>query len=91
LKDKTGDINYLYNYTGITLIPVVAKLFADLLLDICSAFLLPDDLQFGLKANAGCSNTIFAMRSTIDYFQNHGSSVFAASLDIGRAFDTVNC
>jgi hypothetical protein len=34
--------------------------------------------------------TIFALRSTIDYFQNHGGSIFTASLDIGKAFDTVN-
>jgi hypothetical protein len=26
LKDKTGDIDYLHNYKGIALIPVVAKL-----------------------------------------------------------------
>jgi hypothetical protein len=26
----------------------------------------------------------------MNYFQNHGSSVFAASLDISKAFDTVN-
>lgn len=90
LKDKTGDINSLDNYRGITLIPVVAKLFEGVLLDICSDFLVTDDLQFGFKANIGCSNAIFALRSTIDYFQNHGSSVFAASLDISKAFDNVN-
>jgi hypothetical protein len=41
LKDKTGDINSLeslHNYRGITLIPVVAKLFEGVLLDICSDF-----------------------------------------------------
>jgi hypothetical protein len=60
------------------------------MLDIYCAFLLTDDLQFDLKADGGCSNTILALRSTIDYFQNHGSSVSAASLDINKAFDTVN-
>jgi hypothetical protein len=34
LKDKTGDINYPDNYRGITLIPVVAKWFESVLLDI---------------------------------------------------------
>jgi hypothetical protein len=62
-----------------------------LLLDICSAFLLTaDDLQFGFKAKVGCSNAIFALRSITDYFQNHSSSVFAALLDINKAFNTVN-
>jgi hypothetical protein len=34
------------------LIQVVAKLFESVLLDIFSAFLLTDDLQFGFKANS---------------------------------------
>jgi hypothetical protein len=38
LKDKTGDINYPDNYGGITLIPVVAKFFESVLLDIFSGF-----------------------------------------------------
>jgi hypothetical protein len=52
--------------------------------------MLTDDLQFGFKGNVGYSNVSFALRSTIDYFHNHGSSVFAASTDISKAFDTVN-
>jgi hypothetical protein len=85
LKDKTSDINFLDNYRGITLIPVAAKLFEGVLLDVCNAFMLTDDLQFGFKATVGCSNAIFALRSTIYYFQNHGSSVFAASLNVSKA------
>jgi len=90
LKDKTGNINSLDNYRGITLIPVIAKLFELILLDICGACLETDDLQFGFKSDVGCTNAIFTMRSTIDYFRNRGSTVFAASLDISKAFDTVN-
>jgi hypothetical protein len=58
--------------------------------DNCNDFLATDDLQFGFKAIYGCSNAVFALRSTTDYFQNHGRFVFAASLDIGKAFDTLN-
>jgi hypothetical protein len=65
-------------------------MFENILLDICSAFLLTDDLKFGFKANVGCSNATFALLSTNDYFQNHSSSVFAASIDIRKAFNTVN-
>ena len=70
LKDKTGDNNYLNNYRGITitLILVIAKLFECVIFDICSDFLVTDDLQFGFKPNVGYSNAIFALRSTIDYF-----------------------
>jgi hypothetical protein len=65
LKDKTGNINSLDNYRGITLIPVIAKLFELILLDICDACLETDDLcdlQFGFKSDVGCTNAIFTMR-----------------------------
>ena len=90
LKDKTGDVNSLDNYRGITLIPVIAKLFELVILEISSECLETDDLQFGFKSNVGCANAIFTLRSTVDYFKNRGSTVYAASLDISKAFDTVN-
>ena len=49
VKDKTGDINNVSNYCGITLIPVISKLFEGVLLDICNEFLQSDHLQFGFK------------------------------------------
>ena len=90
LKDKTGNSNSLNNYRGITLIPVIAKLFELVVLDLCSEYLTTDDLQFGFKSNVGCPNAIFALRSTVDYFRERGSTVYMAALDICNAFDTVN-
>jgi len=90
LKDKLGCINSLDNYRGITLIPVIAKLFELVILELCSEYLLTDNLQFGFKPKLGCSNAIFALRSTIDYFRDRGSTIYAASLDIRKAFDRVN-
>jgi len=90
LKDKTGDVNSLDNYRGITLIPVIAKLFELVILEISSDCLETDNLQFGFKSDVGCANAIFALTSTVDYFKNRGSTVYAAALDISKAFDTVN-
>ena len=47
---------------------------------------MSDDLQFAFKKGLGC-----ALRTTIDYFTGRGSSIYAASLYINKAFDTVNC
>ena len=49
VKDKTGDINNVSNYRGITLIAVISKLFEGVLLEICNEFLQSDHLQFGFK------------------------------------------
>lgn len=90
LKDKLGCINSLDNYRGITLIPVIAKLFELVILELCSDCLLTDELQFGFKPKLGCPNAIFAFRTTIDHFIDRGSTIYAASLDISKAFDRVN-
>ena len=60
------------------------------LLEICEQFLSCDELQFGFRKGVGCSEAIFALRSTIDYFKDRGSSIFVAALNISKAFDTVN-
>ena len=49
-----------------------------------------DDLQVSFKKGLGCANAIFMLQSTIDYYRDKGSSVYASALDISKAFDTVN-
>ena len=90
IKDKIGNVNSLDNYRGITLIPVVAKVFELVVLELCKDYLLTDDLQVGFKAKSGCANALFALRMSIDYFRDRHSTVYAASLDIRKAFDSVN-
>ena len=90
LKDKSGDINDINNYRGITLIPVISKLFELVLLHLCESLLTTDDLQFGFKKHLGCNNALFTVRATIDYFCSRGSNVYAAALDLHKAFDSVN-
>jgi len=59
---------------------------------LCKDYLLTDDLQVGFKAKSGCANALFALRMSIDYFRDRHSrpTVYAASLDIRKAFDSVN-
>ena len=37
-----------------------------------------------------CENASFMLQSTIDYYRDKGSSVYASVLDISKAFDTLN-
>jgi len=60
------------------------------MLELCNDQFKTDELQFGFKPNVGCTNAIFTLRTTIDYFCERGSTVYAASLDIRKAFDTVS-
>lgn len=90
IKDKAGNMNNVDNYRAITLSPVIAKLFETVLLFICEDSLVSDSLQFGFKKGISCSDAIFTLKSSIEYFVDRGSSVFIASLDISKAFDRVN-
>jgi len=89
VKDKSRNLNDVDNYRAITLIPVISKVFENFLPLICDEFLSIDELQFGFKRGMGCTEAIFALRTTVDHFTNNGSSIFMASLDIKKAFDSV--
>jgi hypothetical protein len=89
IKDKAGDVNSLDNYRAITLTPIIAKVFESFILDVCEVNLATDDLQFGFKRGSGCNDAIFALKMIINYFTTNKSTIFAAALDIRKAFDRV--
>jgi len=89
VKDKTGNINDVSNYRGITLSPVIFRLCEVVLLSICSDVLESDSLQFGFKDKIGTADAIFTLKSTIKHFTDRGSFVYISSLDIRKAFDRV--
>jgi len=90
IKDKAGSVNDVSNYRGITLSPVISKLFEVVIMSLCSDTLQTDSLQFGFKDKIGTADAIFTMKSTIKHFTDRGSSVYIASLDIRKAFDRVS-
>jgi len=89
LKDKHGDCSKLNMYRGITLSPVMAKLFEHILLDLYEDQLYSDQLQFGFKKQSGCSHALFTFKETARYFTMKGSKVHCAFLDASKAFDKV--
>jgi len=88
VKDRTDDLSSVSNYRGITLTTVVSKLLECVLLENCMNLLETDELQFAVKKSFSCTHAVFTLRSTVDYFNSRGSSVFAAALDVSKAFDT---
>ena len=65
IKDRQENINDLNNYRGITLVPLISKLFELVILNICDNYVVTDDLQFGFKKNVGCSNALFSCRKLL--------------------------
>jgi len=90
LKDDSGDRAEPDNYRGITLSPIIFKLFEMCLLETFYDYMCTDDLQFGFKAKVGCRNAISVLCSSVDYYTRLGSTVNVAALDISKAFDKLN-
>ena len=89
LKNKHGDATQLEMYRGITISPVLSKLFELVLLNLFETHFTSDELQFGFKEKSCCSHALFAFNESIRYFTSNQTKVYAAILDASKAFDKV--
>jgi len=68
IKNNEGNKTSSDNYRGITLSPVLSKLFEMILLNDMHCLLESDPLQFGFKKKSSCSHAIFALRSVVEHY-----------------------
>ena len=78
------------DFRGISISPVISKLFELCVLDLYSDHFETSDYQFGFKKNLGCSHIIFCVRSVIDHYVSNGSTINVCALDLSKAFDKMN-
>jgi hypothetical protein len=78
------------DFRGITISPILSKIFENCLLKIINNYIRTSDLQFGFKKDTGCSHAIYTVRSTIEYFNLNNSTVNMCAIDLSKAFDKVN-
>ena len=90
VKNPQGDISDPSNYRGITLSCLPAKLFEFAIQQKTSHLLDTDNLQFGFKRKTSTNHALYALRSTINHFNEHGSKVYVAFLDCTKAFDRIS-
>jgi len=81
LKNKHRDNTSIDMYRGITLTPVISKLFEAILLVIYENSLYSDPLQFCFKKNTSCSHALFGFTEAVRYYTKHGNKVFCAFPD----------
>ena len=83
------------NYRGITLLPVVYKLYEKVTLNRIMVYLsklnpvIPDPLQAAYQKQLSSLNTSFCLLEAVNYNVERGSKVFVCCLDAVKAFDTV--
>ena len=82
LKSKHEDLTKVDIYRGITLTPVISKLFEAVLLSLYGKYLYSDCLQFGFKKNSGYNDAMFT-------FNQRNSKVLCTFIDASKTFDKV--
>ena len=75
VKDKHADLTNSNNYRGITISPVLSKIFECCLLKY-EPYLFSSDLQLGFKKHLGCGPALFSTLQVVKYFTSRGSTVF---------------
>ena len=63
------------DFRGISISPVLSKIFEHCLLDLYATFFKTSDNQFGFKKGLSCSNAIYSIRTVIDGYISGGSTV----------------
>ena len=87
VKDKQGNLGDVSNYRGITISPILTKVFEHALKVLFSDHLKTSSNQFGFKKGNSTSHAIYCLKETVDYYINHGSHVYCSFLDASKAFD----
>ena len=87
IKDQQGNHSDTNNYRGITISPIISKLFEHVLKLVFSDHLLTSQYQFGFKKRSSTVHALHCLRETVNYYRNHGSRVFCSFLDASKAFD----
>jgi len=88
--DKRSKCYKIEDYWGITISPIISKVFEICLFHHLQSYFLSSDRQFGFKRGVGCSDAIYTIRKVVDYFSKNGSTVNVCSLDLRLAFDRLN-
>ena len=68
-------------FRGITISPIISKVFENCLLTIYKDYLRTSERQFGFKKNTSCSHAIYSVRSVIDHFVSNDTTVNICCLD----------
>ena len=78
------------NYRGITVSPIISKIFEFCLLNRFEKYLRSSNYQFGFKKKIGCNHAHYTLQKTVEYFIAGDSTVNLCSIDVSKAFDKLN-
>ena len=90
---KKGNLNDVENYSGITLLSALGKLFTRVVNNRLSEwsenYFVLIEAQAGFRANMSTVDDIFVLHGLISHILNHGEKIYCAFIDFTKAFDYV--
>ena len=90
---KEGDPRDPLNYRGITLLSVVAKLFASVLnrrlMSFCEEEGVLAEEQAGFRTGRSCMDQIFTIKEILEIKKKRKEQTFTCFIDIRKAYDSV--
>jgi hypothetical protein len=70
------------DFRGISISPVLSKVFELCIINRFADYFTTSDHQFGFKKKLGCRHAIYCVRNVIESFVNNGSTVNICALDL---------
>ena len=89
-KCKYKELDKSDNYRSIALSSIIGKTLDWVILLKEKNSLNSSDLQFGFKEGSSTTQCTYVLLETVNYFNYHGSNVYALLLDATKAFDRVH-
>ena len=87
VKDNQGNLSDVANYRGITISPMMTKIFEHCLKIIFAHHLSTSPHQFGFKKKHSTVQALYCLKQTVNYYINNGNRVYCSFLDASKAFD----
>jgi len=78
------------DFRGISISPVISKLFELAILNRFGHYFETSSHQFGFKKRLGCCHAIYSIRNVIEHFISNGSTVNVCAIDLSKAYDRMN-
>ena len=85
-----GKVVTVDDFRGVSISPVICKVFEHCMVNHYGAFFETSDNQFGFKKHIGCANAVYVLRSVVDYYASFGITVNICAQNLSKAFDKIN-
>jgi len=78
------------DFHGISISPVISKVFEHCILDRFGEFFVSCNNQFGFKKHHSCTHAIHSLKAVVNYYISHDSTVNLCTINLTKAFDRIN-